>query len=195
MQHPYSPPQPAPPGFAPYPPQGLTAPLVEGDRVTLSKFAWWPACCVKCGAMTGLQPRVQNYGWVPPWAYLLLPLGLLPALIVLLAFTKRAALTHPVCAPCNARWTAANAAKRASLLVPIFGSIAGLLAGGWLGSTAVMVLAGLLFFPGILVFPLLAHFLLVRPRTLRALFIDDHVVKLAGVSPAALDLLRGGPAR
>jgi hypothetical protein len=169
------------------------APLIEGDRVTISKFAWWPACCVKCGAMAGLQPRVQKYAWVPPWTYLIVPLGLLPAAIVQLVLTKRAALTHPVCAACNGRWTMANVGWRLSLLGPLFGGIGVVIAGASANSNALMALGGLLFFPGILIFPILAHFLLVRPRTLRALFIDDNVIKLAGVSAPALDFLRGGP--
>jgi hypothetical protein len=168
----------------------MMPPLIDGDAVTLSKLAWWPPCCVKCGTTEGLGPRVQKYVWVPPWTYLLIPLGLLPAALVQMVLTKRAALTHGICAPCNARWRTARVAWVASLLFPLLGGFLGLLAGASANSGAAMAAAGLLFFPGILVFPTLVQFLLVRPRTLRAAFIDDHVIKVVGVSARALEMLR-----
>jgi hypothetical protein len=168
----------------------MMTPIIDGDAVTLSKLAWWPPCCVKCGTTADLGPRVQKYVWVPPWTYLLIPLGLLPAALVQMMLTKRAALTHGICAPCNTRWKMARVAWVASLLVPLLGGILGFIAGAAADSGALMAAAGLLFFPGIAIFPTLAHFLLVRPRTLRAAFIDDHVIKVAGVSAAALEMLR-----
>jgi hypothetical protein len=168
----------------------MMPPLIDGDAVTLSKLAWWPPCCVKCGTTEGLGPRVQKYAWVPPWTYLLIPLGLLPAALVQMMLTKRAALTHGICAPCNARWKIARVGGVASLLVPLLGGFLGLLAGAAASSGVAMAAAGLLLFPGIVVFPTLAHFLLVRRRTLRAVFIDDHVIKVAGVSASALEMLR-----
>jgi hypothetical protein len=194
MQNPYAPPGMQPPPAMPaYGAPAWVPPTIEGDRITVSKMAWWPACCVKCGATTPLKGRSQLFAYVPPWTYALLPLGLLPAAIVQMALTKRATITLPVCPTCDGRWSAATLAWRLSLLGPVLLGFGGLIVGASLDSGALMAIGGLLFFPGILIFPLLAHFLLVKPRTLRVLFMDDQVIKLAGVAPASLALFRGAP--
>jgi hypothetical protein len=173
-------------------PGAAPAPVIDGDRVTIAKSAPWPACCVKCGRTDGLLPRVHKHAWVTPWAYLALPLGVWPAGIVILAMTKRVTLIHAVCAPCNARWTWARVGWNASLLGPLLVGVALVLAGAEGNSNASLITGGLVVFPGVVVAALLAHFLLVRPRTLRTLFIDNQVIKVGGVSARALEMMRAG---
>jgi hypothetical protein len=78
-----------------------------------------------------------------------------------------------------------------AFIIPIVLGL-GLLFMGIANQQGVVALIGfLLIFPGILaVIPV--DLLLVRPRILRAVFIDDRVVTLKGVAPQVLDVLRGG---
>jgi hypothetical protein len=169
----------------------LPPPVVEGSLVTMHKQAQWPPMCVKCATQSGLVGRNQSYAWFPPWTYLLIFGGLLPAAIVQMILTKRATLILPICGPCSSRWTMARVVYVLSIVLPIVLGIIVAMAGAANGSSGLMVVGVALMFPGLLVFPLLAHFLLIRPRTVRPVFIDDWVVKLAGVHPAVLDALRG----
>jgi hypothetical protein len=164
---------------------------VFGDVITLSKFAQWPQACVKCGTQAGLVPRVQKYAWFPQWTYALLFLGLIPAAIIQAILTKRAQITHAVCAPCGSKWTMARVMYVLSLLGPVFGGIAIMMLGVAANTGAVVAIGGLLLFPGILIFPTIVHFAMVRPNTLRATFMDDHTISLAGVSPAVLQMMSG----
>lgn len=160
--------------------------------MTLPKMATWPPLCVKCGTPEAIGPRVQKYVWVPPWTNLLLLVGLLPAVIVQMILTKRATITHAVCGPCNSRWTQARAAWIASLLIPVVGGFSVLFAGIAIDSGWVMAIGGLLFFPGLLILPISAHFALVKPGTVRVTFMDDKEIRLQGIAPAVGETFRTG---
>ena len=194
MNNPYAPP--GPQNYAPQPPPyGAPAwvqPIVNGDTVTLPKLAMWPPLCVKCGTPADIRPRLVRYAWVPPWTNLLIFVGLLPALIVQMILTKRATITHAVCGPCNSRWTKARAAWVASLLVPVFGGLLVALVGGAANAGWIMVLGGLLFFPGILILPITAHFAFVKPDTVQVRFMDDRDIRLRGISQPVCEAFRAG---
>jgi hypothetical protein len=190
--NPYAPPQTAygaypagPPGYAVPPPR------VDGTRVTIAKPYALPPLCAKCGTTADLRTRKQAFAWFPAWTYALLILGLLPMVIVQTVMTKRAALALPICARCNARWTTGRVLRALAIVVPVFGGLALAIAGA-VNDVGAVVLAGiLLFFPGVLVvIPL--DFLFVRPRILRATFIDDYYVTLEGFSPQMLEAMRRG---
>jgi hypothetical protein len=190
---PYAPPQ-APIG--PYA-TGLQgpgmAPRVEGDLVTIAKQYWWPPVCLKCGTPADLVSRVQSFTWYPAWTNLLLLVGLLPAVIVQAILTKRASLNLPLCSACNARWTKARTLRVLGFIVPLFGGLGLITLGLVFAKEAgiIAVLGFLVFFPGVLVvIPI--EYLIVRPRTLRAMFIDDYVVTLKGISRPVLEGIRRG---
>jgi hypothetical protein len=192
LPNPYAPPQAphgqvlvGPPGWAPPPPR------IDGDRITFAKTLPLPPLCMKCATATDLRGRTQPFAWFPSWTYLLLFLGLLPMMIVQMVVTKRATLLLPLCAPCNSRWTTARVVRTLAILVPVVGGLGLALAGVSVDSGIVAVAGGLLFFPGILlVIPI--ELLFLRPRILRPVFIDDHVVTLRGVAPRVMDVMARG---
>jgi hypothetical protein len=188
--NPYAPPQAA---YAPLPPgsQGyvVPAPRVEGALVTIAKAYPLPALCAKCATPADLRARSQTFSWFPPWTYLLALVGLLPMVIVQMVLTKRAPLAVPLCPRCNARWTMGRVLRTLSVVVPVLGGLVVAMIGAASGSSAVLIAGFLLIFPGILaVIPV--ELLVQRPRILRAVFIDDYYVKLAGFSPQVLDVMR-----
>jgi hypothetical protein len=189
--NPYAPPR-APAGFAPAGPSGYgPPPRVQGDLVTIAKTYPLPPLCVKCARPDDLRGRTQQFAWFPRWTYLLVFIGLLPAVIVQAVLTKRATLNLPLCTSCNARWSQARLVRVLAFVVPIVVGLGLAFAGiatnlGFLG-----VIGFLLFFPGILaVIPI--DLLMVKPRTLRATFIDDQVVTLKGVSAQVLEVMQRG---
>jgi len=191
--NPYAPPQ-APYGAFPVGPPGYLAPppRVDGQLVTIAKSYALPPLCVKCALPGDLRARWQAFAWFPSWTYFLLLLGLLPLVIVQMVLTKRARLALPLCGSCNSRWTTARVVRSLAFLVPIVVGLGLAFAGLATDHGLVAAFGVLLFFPGILVvIPI--DLIFVRPRILRAVFIDDHVVTLRGVSPQVLDVLSPRP--
>jgi hypothetical protein len=162
---------------------------VDGEAVTVSKEAAWPARCVKCGTHADLGWRDQRYLWFPSWTYCLLVFGLVPAAIIQWMLTKRAGFTHAICKDCSARWSFARALYSSAFCVPVFGGLALVVAGVMKNSLDLIGLGGALLFPGLVIFPVAAYWLVLRPRIVRAVFIDDYVVTLAGVARPVRDEL------
>jgi len=177
----------APPGYYVAPP-----PRVNGRFVTVGKMYAFPALCVRFASPGPLYGRAQAFAWFPSWTYLFFLLGLLPVFIVQAIVTKRATLNLPVCASCNSRWRTARLLRTLAILVPIVGGLGLAMTGAATDTLVLMEVGFLLVFPGILaVIPI--DLLLVRPRTLRATFMDDHVVTLDGVAPRVLEALQKIP--
>jgi hypothetical protein len=174
--------------YAPHP--QYLVPIVAGTRLTLSKQAQWPAMCVKCATTLDVRPRTQRFQWFPQWTYALLLVGLIPAAIVQMVLTKHATLVLPVCAPCGSRWTMARVAYVFSIVLPLLLGLVLACAGAAEGSKALMFLGLFLMIPGMIILALLAQYMLVRPRTVRAVFIDDWAITLDGVAPQVLDVFR-----
>ncbi|MGD0526529.1 MAG: hypothetical protein ABSE49_15380 [Polyangiaceae bacterium] len=188
--NPYAPPQ-APYGAYPVGPPGYEAPppQVDGDRVTIPKIYAFPPLCVKCGATGELRGRSQRFAWFPAWTYFLLLAGLLPLVIVQMIMTKRAHLLLPLCAPCSSKWTTARVLRSLAIIGPVLVGLGLMFVGVANDWGAVIAIGFLVFFPGILVvIPI--DLLLVRRRTLRAVFIDDRVVTLKGVAPPVLAVMQ-----
>jgi hypothetical protein len=138
-----------------------------------------------------LYGRAQVFAWFPAWTYAFFLLGPLPVIIVQQIVTKRVTLTLPMCPSCNSRWRTARLLRTLAILVPIVGGLGLAITGAATDSLLLMGVGFLLVFPGILaVIPV--DLLLVRPRTLRATFVDDHVVTLEGVAPQVLEVLQRG---
>jgi hypothetical protein len=189
--NPYAPPQSAsgpfpaaPPGYYASPP-----PRVQGKLVTIGKMYALPALCVKCATPGPLQGRVQTFAWFPSWTYAFLFLGLLPMIIVQAIVTKRATLNLPLCPTCNSRWSSARLVRTLTIVGTVVGGLGLATVGAVEDWLPVMGVGFLLVFPGILAL-IPVDLLLVRPRTLRPTFIDDHVVTLDGVAPQMLEVLQ-----
>jgi hypothetical protein len=191
--NPYAPPQSeggplqaVPPGYYVAPP-----PQVHGTLVTIGKMYAFPALCVKCAAPGPLVGRAQAFAWFPSWTYAFFLLGPLPVIIAQAIVTKRATLNLPVCPSCNSRWRTARLLRTLAIVGPVVGGLGLAMIGAATDSLNLMWVGFLLIFPGILaVIPV--DLLLVRPRTLRPKFIDDHVVTLEGVAPHVLEVLQRG---
>jgi hypothetical protein len=189
--NPYAPPQAFTGAYAGQPGYGAVPARVEGDLVTVAKTYAFPPLCVKCAAPGELRGRLQAFAWFPQWTYLLVFLGLLPAVIVQTILTKRAKLNLPLCPSCSSRWTTARVLRSLAFVLPIVVGLGLAFAGIADNSGLITLLGFLLFFPGILaVIPI--DLLVFRPRTIRAVFIDDHFVTLKGVSMGVLDSMRQG---
>src|SRR4051794_16880270 len=95
--NPYAPPQAGP---SPYY-GGPSAPFfarAEGENLVVSKTAFLPSVCVKCGARepVPIQRRRTNYVFIP-WY------GRFFGLLGMLLTQKKATLEMPICPPCSAR--------------------------------------------------------------------------------------------
>jgi hypothetical protein len=156
--------------------------------VTLAKTHAFPPLCVKCGGADALGHRTQLFTWFPSWTYLLLFVGLLPAVIVQTILTKRAKLDLPICRVCGSEWKTARLVRTLAFVIPIVVGLGLAFVGSVQDSGPLTILGFLLFFPGILVvIPI--DLILVRRRTVRATFVDDRVVTLKGISPVVLEVL------
>ncbi len=151
----------------------------------------FPALCVKCARGDDLGTRTQAFAWFPQWTYALMLVGLLPAVIVQTILTKRATLHLPLCGSCSQAWKTARLLRTLAFVIPVVGGLGLAIAGFWAKTGFVSVVGFLLFFPGVLsVIPI--ELIVVRARTLRAVFIDNQVVTLKGVSPHVLEVMRRG---
>lgn len=68
-----------------------------------------PAACAVCGSAEGLTLRAVTRIYTPPWVYLGLFAGLLPALILALVFQVKHQLRVKVCPRCGSRLAWAGA--------------------------------------------------------------------------------------
>ncbi len=59
--------------------------------------------CVNCGGQEGLQPWRRAFTYTPPWVYVGLLAGLIPAAILAAIFTRKGSLTFSRCSPCKSR--------------------------------------------------------------------------------------------
>ncbi len=162
-----------------------TLAVAAGDRLVVRRAIALPAICMKCGAVDrAIVRRDRTFWFTTPWLYALLALGPFGALGVL-ALTKTAALSVPLCAPCDARWNAGASARKiitsgmvaitvAFALRPLF--VPGV---GSHVASAIVAVVGLALIVGVQA--------LTASRVLRAASIDAERIALAGVHRAAID--------
>jgi hypothetical protein len=167
--------------------RGRYSARLEGGHLVVVRDlgAELPSLCMKCGTDDGILLRRVKLQWTPVWARLLMFCVI--GLVVMLVTTKRVELDVPLCAPCNDRW---NAARNVTI-VGVAGLIGAFL---WLriasdsdARFAALALLGLVACAFVVV---LVTF--VRPRTLRAIRIDDREITLGGVALRAAQKIMDG---
>ncbi len=170
---------------APFPSAGGGATggaTLEGDVLVVSKHGHLPDVCIKCAARENIVRRDAKLSWTPTWARLSVVFCTVLGAVAILVTTKRAQLSLPLCAPCNAGWSTASKA----LIAAVIGLVIGLMSFSYVDPTIGAVVAGL----GIAGF-VLVMLLFVRPRMVQVVLIDDHVVKLKGFHADAGRILAG----
>jgi hypothetical protein len=154
-----------------------------GDVLAIRKDAALPDVCMKCGTHDSIVRRQAKFSWTPMWARLSIVLCTIVGLIAMAVTTKRATLSLPLCAPCNARWSSAVVA----LIVGIVALVGGVFTFRLFDEPAV---------GGVLFFVCLAGFIgiaigYVKPRMLQVHKIDDQMIELKGFHPGAARVLTG----
>ncbi len=159
-----------------------TLAVAAGDRLVVRRAIALPAVCMKCGAVDrAIVRRDRAFSFVTPWLYALLPLGPFGAL-GMLALTKTAALSVPLCERCDGRWRTASllrtivtavavATTLVSIFLPLLRPSAGLVAS--VGVTVVGFVA------------IVVAYALTASRVMRATSIDATHVTLAGADASA----------
>ena len=186
------------PGSTAMPFTGSVA-TVMGDTISMPAHGIaFPGVCSKCDATHDLTTRDERVTFTPWHIYLigvlLLPLGLLPFILTLAIGQRNATLRVPVCPACNARWQQAKIVRAIALVCPIgIGILIANINGTGSTSGPGMVNGLLAFLGSLVVLPLLATFLVVRPATIRATQIDGGRLTVAGFSDAMLRAVERAP--
>jgi hypothetical protein len=134
-----------------------------------------PAVCMKCGSHEGIVRRKVVFQWRPVWARFLV--FCIIGLIILVVTTRRATLEIPLCASCNARWSAARNAGIAGVVVLVAALVA--------VRTTDQAARGLAALLALIVAFVVLSVAFVRPRVLPVQRIDDEEISLKGVHPDA----------
>jgi hypothetical protein len=156
-----------------------------------------PDVCMKCGAQAVVY-KAKTFSWHPGWVYLLVFVGLLPAVIVALILTKRVRLRVPLCERDRNHWLWRTGGLLASFLaLVILGCLAatalveqgprGGRAGDLFGFVCIAVVGGLVAW--------VIAAAVVSATTIRATEITDRSITLAGVSRAFADAYYEGDQR
>lgn len=95
----------------------------QGSRIVLPKTARLPkdSCWICGGEGPDMAPKRKTYYYAPPWVYLGLLGGLLPAIVLVLLFQKSAELALPLCGPCRKRWTTSELTYGVFAVLGFFG--------------------------------------------------------------------------
>jgi hypothetical protein len=143
-----------------------------------------PPVCMRCGAPSAVC-KDHRFQWSPPWVYILLLLGLVPAAIVIGITRKTMTVPVPLCARHKWHWggrTAIVLLGLVGIFVVMFGGIA--VADELnLEPPAVFIPVGFLFLAWIVSAVVLAA-TTIRPRE-----ITDKSITLSGVSPGFIEAL------
>jgi len=96
-----------------------TAVRWEGDKLVVSQYSRLPvSTCLLCGAVGNVTPKDKQFIYTPPWVYLGLLGGLLPAAVLAIVFQRKVKVAVPLCGGCRFRWGGSEAAI---LLFAVFG--------------------------------------------------------------------------
>ena len=155
--------------------RGYSARL-EGTALVLSHDAPLPDVCMKCGAHEEIHRRDVVFSWTPVWVRYLVFCGV--GLLLRFVFRLRASLVIPLCARCDARWTAARNASIAVMVALVSALVlARILHGSTLGRG--LVLGSLAMF-------VLVRLFFVRPRMLQVDSLDADAIAFKGVNAEAV---------
>jgi len=136
-----------------------------------------PPTCVDCGAPAGLIRR-EDFAWTPSWALACWLFGLLPGVLAVLASRRHVTIDLPVCDRHRARESGRPTAVWLALGIGLVAGIAGAaLPSDPAGIGEILFMSGV----GLMILAGLAA-LILGGRGVRAAWISDHEVRLAGVS-------------
>jgi hypothetical protein len=80
-----------------------------------------PAVCMRCGSPATVRVD-KNFAWHPPWVWLLLPFGLIPALVLDYLLTKRVRASAPLCRRHKNHWEWYSAGIFFSFVIILIGA-------------------------------------------------------------------------
>ena len=150
----------------------------RGKRLVARKGAGLPHRCVRCNGPGDGAPFVKEVTYVPLWAYLLIVLWLVPFLIAVMIIQKKTTLTISLCADHRERRRRAKIALISSLI----GAPALWVLAAYQGSTGLAWL-------GVLVVVVGVTWAIWGMRMIAATKMDDHFVRVTGVSQDFLETL------
>jgi|GEM_PF-3968555 uncharacterized membrane protein len=198
--NPYEPPAPNPPPAprlrvsygAPVTPTGQFGFYVHanGTGAVISKGAWLPDICVKCGTAEALTRRTLFFGYTPWWLYATACLGLLPFYVAQSAQITGGGASMCLCARCRSRYAWGVRARNVIALPILFWyllvvGVFLMLGEGLLVAFASFVIAILLWLPLIGLAALVVT-KFANPRTLVASEMAPFGMTLEGMHPEAL---------
>lgn len=161
--------------------------VAHGADAVVSKGAWFPDVCVKCGGREALKRRTMFFAHRPWWVYLTACLGLIPY-VALSGSLQNGWVSATLCGRCGTRHFLGEQ-SRAAIAVPILAWYALIVTlrfavDGWIPGALVALLVVAL--PLSVVFALLVITQFSNPRVLVAKDIGWQTITLAGVDGDAL---------
>jgi hypothetical protein len=188
--NPYAPPQQGPQPMAyGYGVTGGYAAWPDGQNVAIQKDAPLPPVCVKCGAAPVNQRRNQQFVWTPPWVFIIFFVSPIIGAIVAMVVQKKGRLQLPLCDNDFARWKQGTLMIVGGILLLLVGLIGGIaIAANDLPELGIPVLISSLV--GFVVALVLAN-----KRFLRAAKVDDRMITVRGIHPAAVQAILGAASR
>jgi len=73
----------------------------QGKKVFAKDGANFPPRCIQCNSPDTLKWKLRSLTWAPPYLYLVLLVGLIPAIIILMIFQRKAKIQTASCAACR----------------------------------------------------------------------------------------------
>ncbi|MFT3772432.1 MAG: hypothetical protein QM820_44120 [Minicystis sp.] len=157
----------------------------EGQTVTIAAADRLPKICLRCGVKKGTKRRTIRMHWFPPVAYLALPLGVFPYLLLISLIQRTAIAQLPFCDPCHGVWVNTGLV-RGGMIIAGAVSVIVVLTVGLGGAPLVGAALALASAAGIT----LAWRRFLPPDRLRVQRIDPGgIVVFAGVNGAARDAI------
>ncbi len=100
--------------------EGRSSVRWEGDdKLVVSKSSPLSvSSCLLCAGEQNVVPKERQFIYTPPWVYLGLLGGVIPAVVLSVAFQRRVGIVLPLCGRCRFRWTFSEASV---LLFAVFG--------------------------------------------------------------------------
>lgn len=186
--NPYAPPQQAAPMAYGYGVVGGYAAWPDGANLAIQKDAPLPSVCVKCG-QHGSERRNQQFVWTPPWVFIIFVISPVIAAIVALVVQKKGRLQLPLCPTCNARWKQGTLIIVGGVLFFLFAMIGGIIiAANELPEVGVPLVIASLVAPVVAI-------MIANKRSLRAAKIDERMILIPKIHPAAVQAILAGSAQ
>lgn len=72
-----------------------------GNKVLARDGSLFPPRCIKCNSPDNLKWKIRQLTWAPPYLYVVLLIGVIPALIILMLLQRKAKVQMAVCTVCR----------------------------------------------------------------------------------------------